>query len=217
MTIGRSKLSNPFQNLKAATTLCYLSSNSGSTGWLNYICSGILLMSDPTGPRQGLFALLSLAGPLGPVTNTVIPEAGLLVLLCCWGTQCLLQAQADPSENSATTPGQFLCRTDTDFPPCRQLLCPAWAHTILPAAAAEGEDPSPEQRAVPASAAWIPKNTISSPGSCSTALIHAGWAQGLFLKHRYWGSLSPCFSSPQVALQGKSHRSDYLGNSAFML
>lgn len=112
---------------------------------------------------------------------------------------------------------QFLCRTDANLPHCCQLLCCAWANTILPAAAAEGEDPSPEPRAVLASASWIPQHTISTSGFRSTALIHAGWAQRLFLKYRYRGSLSPCFNSPQVTLQEESHRSDYLGNSAFML
>lgn len=190
-------------------------------GWLNYVCNGTLLMSDPAGHRQGLFGLLSPGGPLGSFdkdghSSSWTPAPALLL------RNPVFAAGTSGSEREFwhhiySSLGQFLCRTDTNLPHCSQLLCPAWADTILPAVAVEEEDPSPKHRPVPAAASWIPQHTVSTSGSRSTALIHAGWAQGLFLKFRYWGSLSPCFNSPQATWQEKSHRNDYLGNSAFML
>lgn len=185
----------PCQDLKAATTLCYLSSNSGIMGWLNYMCSGTLSVSDPAGHRQGSLGLLSPGGPL-----------------VFWRTRSLLKLDSSCSAEEpcvcwriwdrTLTPHLFLCGADTDFPQCSRPFCPARAGTVVlrqPQRAKRPAEPRPAGH------------------SARSAAAPAARAQRLFVKHPYWGSLSPHCNSPQVTLQGKSHRSDYLGNSAFML
>lgn len=60
-------------------------------------------MRDPARHRQGLFGLLSPGGPLGSSDEHGHSLSWTLLLLCCSGTPCLLQARVDLRENSDTT------------------------------------------------------------------------------------------------------------------
>lgn len=90
----------PCQDLKAATTLCYSSSNSGVMGLLSYICTGILLRRDPTGHRQSLFGLFSRGGPVVFWRTRSLLKLGSS---SCSAAEGQTAAPADPRENSDTT------------------------------------------------------------------------------------------------------------------